>query len=137
MKRHIILFVILFLFHSSLGKGIAGDLVTIRFVEASNEEVGIDKGLEDIGSILKGQLPFKRYRLIDRSQCKLPAKKSIQLARGYHLKCQGKQEHLTIWVRHGKADLLHTTVALKDGKPLMLGGFPDSRGKLLLVLLAK
>ena len=137
MKRYIILCTTLFLLPTFLGNGIAGDLLTIRLVEASNDGDGIDKGLRDIGSILKGQLPFKRYRLIDRGRCKLPAKQSIGLARGYNVECQGNQEHLTIKVRHRKSELLTTTVALRDGKPLMLGGFPDRKGKLLLVLLTE
>ena len=131
-------FLFFFFLLGVLGKGMAGEVVTIRLVEASNGGGGVAKELGDVASILKGQLPFNQYRLVDRNQCKLPAaKRSIKMARGYGLECQGEQDNFTVKVRHKKSEILQTTIALKDGKPLMLGGFPDDKGKLLLILLAQ
>ena len=138
MKRYVFICMGLIVSHFLGGMSIvAGDLVTFRLVEASNEGEGITPGLNDVESILISQLPFKRYGLIDRAECKLPANQVIKMSRGYTINCNGKQENFTVKVNQGKAEILQTTVALKDGKPLMLGGFPSGKGKLLLILLVK
>ncbi len=137
MKRYAIVIFVVVLSQMWAMMSEAGELVTLRLVEASNTGDGVSPELKDVGSILKAQLPFKSYRLVDRGKCKLPADQSIGMSRGYRIRCTGVQDNFTIKIRQGKSEILQTTVALKDGKPLMLGGFPSNKGKLLLILLAK
>ena len=137
MTRKLIVLIAVMLSPLLQGKSVAGDVVTLRLVEASNSGVGIPSELKDVGSILAAQLPFDSYRLVDRAKCNLPANQMISMARGYTVQCAGIQDNLTITVRERKSEILQTTVALKDGKPLMLGGFPSNKGKLLIILLAE
>jgi len=128
---------ILLCYLGAFGNCLAGNSVSIRLVHASNSGEGVEKGLEDIGKILQSQLAFKKYEMVDRKSCSLPADKTIKMTFGYLVKCLGTQENLTINVSQKKKELLKTTVSLQDGKPLILGGFPGEGGKLLLILLAK
>ena len=118
-------------------QSVAGELMTLRLVEASNAGEGVTAEVKDVASILAAQLPFNSYRLVDRAKCKLPANQVVSMSRGYTVQCIGVQDNLTINVRERKSEILQTTVALKDGKPLVLGGFPSNKGKLLLILLAE
>ena len=115
----------------------AGETVSIRLVEASNNGEASSKQLDDVSSILKSQLSYKTYKLIDQKSCGLPAKGTIKMQKGFELECIGKQDNFSITVHKSGNKLLQTTLDLKSGKPLILGGFPSGKNKLLLVLLAQ
>ena len=135
MRRYAIVLITILLLLFLNATSIAGEFVTLRLVEASNTDGGVPPELKDVGGILRAQLPFTNYRLVDRGKCNLPANQTIRMSRGYNIQCTGTQDNFTVNVRQRKSEILQTTVAIKDGKPLMLGGFPSDKGKLLLILL--
>ena len=115
----------------------AGDRVSIRLVEASNNGSNISSKLQDVHSILQSQIAYKNYNLVGSTSCQLPADQTLKMAYGFKLKCSGKQQNFTLSVKQKKVELLKTTLNLKDGKPVVLGGFPHGKSKLLLILLVK
>ncbi|MFC1453435.1 hypothetical protein ACFLSJ_08850 [Verrucomicrobiota bacterium] len=112
---------------------LAGGSVSIHLVRASNTGGDSAKGLEDIVSALKGSLVYTSYSLIGKAQVSLPARHVERAMDGYSVVCTGVAEELIISVRHGDRQLLTTTVALHEGKPLVLGGLPDGNARLVLV----
>ncbi len=113
----------------------AGNTVQIRAVEASNKTSGVPAGLNDVASALKS-MSYKGYTLKGASALPLPASGSTGVA-GYTITCKGPQNSLKITVKKGRRQLLATTANLRDGKPLILGGFPSANGAMLLVLLVR
>lgn len=113
-----------------------GTTLSVRLVEASNNGAGVDPGLADVAGLLQGSLRFTRYRLVAQKRMRLPASQTVTLA-GYAVQCEGPQRGLRIRVRSKGTGLLDTTANLRDGKPLVLGGFPAKSGKLILVFLAQ
>ncbi len=114
----------------------SGQTVSVRLVRASNEEAGDTAGIEDVATILAGSLPFKNFRLVASAQTPLPAAARLQLG-SYTVACKGPQDKLAIAVSQGRNELLNTSVRLRDGKPLILGGFPDGEARMVLVFVAR
>ncbi len=120
---------------------IAGDLLTVRLVHASYETGATDNALADIEPALRNQLPltFKSYRMLDKRQIRLPAKTEQVLVNKLILRCEGPRQALRVMVDRQEdgatREVLHTTLSLEDGKPLVIGGFPGEDGRLLLVFL--
>lgn len=115
--------------------GMAGNTVLIRAVEASNQTSGIAAGLNDVASALQ-RMSYTGYVIKGTATLPLPAGGSTGVA-GYSVSCQGPQNGMTITVKHGGRQLLSTTANLRDGKPLILGGFPSGQGIMVLILLAR
>jgi hypothetical protein len=115
----------------------AAEALTIRLVRASNGDGGMSEGLGDLQGILSGNLPFNRFQLIDSQTVLLPASSTVQLAGGFAVRCNGRQTALSVAVSRQGRQALSTTISLERGKPLILGGFPDGDGKLLVVLVAR
>ena len=108
--------------------------LTARLVEASNTGDGTDASLRDIQRLLGSNLPFKDFHLVDQSTMRLPAEGVVPLRGGFLLRCHGIADRLAVtFERDGKV-LIQTELALSSGRPVVLGGFPCPRGKLLLVL---
>ena len=129
---------------------VAGDTLSIRLVEASNPRKGREgaaageraaqgapKGLEDIEDTLKQNLPFNTFALVDEQTMKLPASETANLARSFTVRCSGKQDALSVSLKRNKEELLSSVLSLRDNKPVILGGFPSDKGKLLVVLVAR
>lgn len=116
---------------------LAGDRVSVRLVEATNDGKGDGAGLEDVVKVLKKNLSYQNYALVSRTSIALPAKGDAQKVGGYSVICSGTQANLSILVKHGSKKLLQTTVKLDDGTPLVMGGFPSGKGKMVLVFVAE
>ncbi len=116
---------------------LAGETLSIRLVEASNEGPGNLDGIEDVIRILKKSSSHEHFALIASATQSLPAKGQTSKLRSLAIKCKGKQGNVTITVKSGRKQLLNTTVALKDGTPIVVGGFPSRKGKMILVFLAR
>ena len=112
----------------------AAEQVTARLVEASNAGGGTDASLRDVQRLLGGNLPFKDFRLVDQGTMRLPAAGAVPLRGGFLLRCRGIAERLGVTFEQGGKVLIQTELALSAGRPVVLGGFPCPRGKLLLVL---
>jgi hypothetical protein len=115
----------------------AGSELEIRQVAARKDGEGVGPGLQDIQTLLSENMPFKSYRLLASKKTPLPAAAEVGLAEGYSVACKGEQGNLDVVIRRKKAELLRTTATLRDGKPLILGGFPGADSSILIILLTK
>jgi hypothetical protein len=115
----------------------AADSLSLREVEASNDGSGVPAALQDVGKVLQSSVGFTGYRLLSSRTLPLPASGSVALQNGYTFKCSGPRENLEVLVTRGTEEILRTTASLRPGKPLVLGGFPGARGRVLLVLVVK
>jgi hypothetical protein len=115
----------------------AGSSLTVRLVEASNSGTGASAGLNDVVPVLKRSLAFSSYRLVASAGFRLPAVLQTRDVGGYSVTCMGSQERLEITVTRGGQVMLNTQVALRDGIPLILGGFPAGNGRHVLVFAAR
>ena len=115
----------------------AGNTLSMRLVEASNGDGGMDSSLNDVASALRGQLAFKSYRRVASGSVPLPANKNKASLSGYTITCSGPQNALAIKISKGRSNLVNTTVNLRDGRPLLLGGFPSKNGKMIVVFIAR
>lgn len=112
--------------------------LSVRLVEAANDREEVTPALRDVVPMLRNNLPFRRFTLLDQTTVKLPsAGHQAELAGGFLLRVQGSQDRLSVTLeRHGKVEI-QTVLSLQNGKPFVLGGFPLGAGKLLLVLVVR
>ncbi len=112
--------------------------LSVRLIEASNAEGGMDRALQDIAPLLRNNLPFKTYTLVDAQAVRLPSTgQALTLRGGYIVRCQGSLERLAVTVELNGRVLIQTEIALRPGAPMILGGFSGGRGKMLVVLVAR
>jgi hypothetical protein len=116
---------------------LAGPTLTIRLVDASNTGKGAGGGLEDVAQLLKENLPFNSFRLLANKSMPLPASGSVALSEGIQARCSGDQRNLSVVIERGRKVQIQSTVELRNGIPLILGGLPSDTGKLIVILLAK
>ena len=57
----------------------AGELLSVRLVEATNNGKSTDNELSDVASILSTQLSFDSYKVVDRKTLRLPAKQCFKM----------------------------------------------------------
>ena len=107
----------------------------VHMVQATNSGVAkIDSGLKSFEKLLKSNLPFKRFTLVDTKTVSLPAGKPIPL-KDYTLTCKGAASNLSISLSHKGRKVVNSNVKIEQGKPLIVGGFPDASDKNARVLL--
>jgi hypothetical protein len=114
---------------------LAADTLSVRLVEATNDGTGIDGRLRDVAAAF-GDLSFNSYRLVDAADFSIPAGQTRGMG-GYEVTCAGERKALVITVKLGRRELLNTTVSLRANKPLVVGGFPSPRGRMILVFVAR
>lgn len=136
MRRTVATIAVLLVSISALS-ATAGGTLSVRLVKAANEGADNPSGLQDVIEVLKRSLPYTKYSLVAGTNLSLPADGAERRLGRYSVSCSGGQGALSINVRHGGRELLNTSVSLRDNKPLILGGFPDAGGKLVLVFVAR
>jgi len=114
----------------------AGSELSIRLVEASEGARGGSLG-GHLSKMLPANLPFKQYDLLDSQSLALPASGSVTLKGGFMVTCSGGQQNLSVSLFRNNELLLTTLLNLQDDKPVVLGGFPGARGKVMIVLEAR
>ena len=115
------------------GNGVRAETLWIRLVKASNAAEETDSRLADVLPALAKSLVFKSYSLVAATTIELPASgREVRLG-VYSITCQGPARNLSIQIRHEDTPLLYTTVSLQEGKPVLLGGFPATDGRMILV----
>ena len=115
---------------------LAGERLSIRLVEASNDGKGA-AGVEDIAGMLRKNINYQSFALLGRGSMPLPAQNAASRIGAYTVTGSGPQNNLSIRVRKGGSEVLSTTVRLKDRTPLVVGGFPGGKGKMVLVFVAE
>ena len=119
------------------GAVLAGPTLTIRLVDANNSGQGAGGGLGDVAQLLRENLPFNSFRLLASQSMPLPANGSVSLAQGVQARCSGDQRNLSVVIERGRKTQIQSTVELRNGIPLILGGLPSDTGKLIVILLAR
>lgn len=118
------------------GAAFAGSTLSVRLVEASNAGQGMGVGLGDVSSLLLNNLPYKTFRLLTSRAMNLPANSAAALDLGIVVRCSGGQDNMKVVLERGDKKIM-TTVELRDGTPLIIGGLSSGQGKLIVILLAK
>ena len=109
--------------------------LTARLVEAGNQGEGVDAAIRDVAPLLKANLPYRQFRLLDRKRLALPGGGATELRGGYLLRCSGNPDRVSITMERGGKVLIQTVLSLAGGRPAVLGGFPSDRGGRLLVVI--
>ena len=111
---------------------------------ASDDPAPLDRRLERVEFQLRPLFRFQYYRHMGGSSAavNLPGTANIALGDGYHLEVrasgrEGKKVRAEVrWFR-GDQPLLSSGVNLQPGKPVILGGVPHDKGKLIVTLTAR
>lgn len=114
--------------------GAPAEQLWVRLAEASDETTQVAPELRDVASLLRDYLPYRAFDLLDSRRLELPASKSMRLAGGYLLRCRGSARELSVLLERDERVLVQTVLALREGRPFVLGGFPGPRGRVFLVL---
>ena len=109
------------------------DSLSIRMVQASQGS-GIDPGLQDVAALMKGNLAFSSFKLLESKTAPLPAPAPLLFAGKYKVTLQGLAGDLAITVTHGRKPVIKTHVKLHGRMPLVLGGIASRNGIILFVL---
>jgi len=129
---------ILFLGLMLMAEGVlAGSTLSVRLVEASNAGQGMGNGLGDVSPLLLNNLPYKTFQLLASRSMALPANSVASLNSGIVARCSGGQDNLSVVLERGGKKIMQTTVELRDGTPLIIGGLSAGQSKLIVILLAK
>lgn len=115
----------------------AGGTLAVRLVEAHNDRDGAADGLGDVAGVLRKNLQYRGFDLLGSGSIGLPADGQVGLPRGFRLECHGPQQALKVTVIRGGETLIDTTLNLRSGSPVVLGGFQSDRGRILLVLIVR
>lgn len=115
----------------------AGDSLVIRLVLAHNKSNKVHKGLSDVQKTLTKNLPYSGFDLQDQKRLPLPKGGRVEMRHNIKLTASGSQGSMTIRVRQKRNPFINTTLKLPDGKPVILGGIPAKRGRLLVVIVAR
>ena len=107
--------------------------LSIRMVQAGQGNE-IDPALQDIAALMRGNLAFSSFKLLESQETVLPASAPAILGKSYKVTLQGPADNLDITVSRGRTVLIKTHVVLHGSAPLVLGGIASRDGTLLFVL---
>ncbi len=124
----------------------AADTVTVDVgaVYASNHGTSIDPALAEIRGKLRSMFNYTSYRMVDRKrrslsvgetgEFELPDQRSM---RATPLPARGDKVRLFIRISEGPRNLLTTTLGLRRGGMVLVGGPPHQSGVLILIISAE
>ncbi len=107
--------------------------LSIRMVLAGQGS-DIDPRLQDVAALMKGNLAFSSFKLLDTKTVPLPSSGPVLFAGNYKVLLLGPGDNLDITVTHGRQTVIKTHVKLHGRAPLVLGGIASREGTLLFVL---
>jgi len=118
--------------------------VDVGAVYASNEGTSVDPALGTIRGKLQSMFNYTSYRMLDRKrrslsvgetgEFELPDRRSM---RATLLPARGDKVRLSISLSEGPRNLLTTTLGLRRGGMVLVGGPPHQSGVLILVISAE
>jgi hypothetical protein len=106
--------------------------LSIRMVNAG---IGteIDPSLKDVANLMRGNLAFSSFKLVESEIVNLPASAPVKM-KSYKITLTGPANNLDVVISHAGRTLVKTHVELKGHSPLVLGGFSARDGTILFVL---
>jgi len=118
--------------------------VDVGAVYASNEGASIDPALGTIRGKLQSMFNYTSYRMLDRKrrslsvgetgEFELPGRRTL---RATLLPAQGDKVRLSIRISDGPRNLLTTTLGLRRGGMVLVGGPSHQSGVLILLISAE
>ena len=118
--------------------------VDVGAVYASNEGTSIDPALGMIRGKLRSMFNYTSYRMLDRKrrslsvgeagEFELPGRRTM---RATPLSSRGNKVRLSIQISEGQRSLLTTTLGLRRGGMVLVGGPPHQSGVLILIISAE
>ena len=118
--------------------------VDVGSVYASNEGTSIDPALGTIRGKLRSMFNYTSYRMLDRKrrslavgetgEFELPGRRTM---RATPLPAQGDKVRLSIQISDGPRMLLTTTLGLRRGGMVLVGGPSHQAGVLILIISAE
>jgi len=118
--------------------------VDVGAVYASNEGASIDPALGTIRGKLQSMFNYTSYRMLDRKrrslsvgetgEFELPGRRTL---RATPLPAQGDKVRLSIRISDGPRNLLTTTLGLRRGGMVLVGGPSHQSGVLILLISAE
>lgn len=124
----------------------AADAVTVDVgaVYASNEGTSIDPALGTIRGKLRSMFNYTSYRMLDRKrrtlgvgetgEFELPDRRTM---RATPLPARGDKVRLSVRISEGSRNLLTTTLGLRRGGMVLVGGPSHQAGVLILIISAE
>ena len=124
----------------------AADTVTVEVgsVYASNEGTSIDPALGTIRGKLRSMFNYTSYRMLDRKrrslslgeagEFELPGRRTM---RATPLPARGDKVRLSVQISEGSRNLLTTTLGLRRGGMVLVGGPSHRAGVLILIISAE
>jgi hypothetical protein len=128
------------------GPSEAADTVTVDVgaVYASNEGASIDPALGTIREKLRSMFNYTSYRMLDRKRRSLSVGETGEfelpgrrMMRATPLPAQGDKVRLSIRISDGPRNLLTTTLGLRRGGMVLVGGPSHQDGVLILLISAE
>jgi len=118
--------------------------VDVGAVYASNDGTSVDPALGTIRGKLKSMFNYTSYRMLDRKRLTLPIGEAGEFElpgrrtmRATPLPAQGDKVRLSIRISEGQRNLLTTTLGLRRGGMVLVGGPPHQSGVLILIISAE
>jgi hypothetical protein len=115
----------------------------VMLIHASNEQAPMDRRLEKVEYQLRRMFKFEYYKHYGEASAvvNLPGETTLDLGHGMKLivKASGSDGKIRAEVNWKKGDTsaLNTTVALKRGQHVILGGVPHEGGTLIMTVVAR
>jgi hypothetical protein len=115
----------------------AAPTLLIRLVQASNSGgQGDDAALADVLPVLRNNLRFSVYKLLDSRRHALRHDFSLTLAQQFRIAgIEVAGSELTVQVFRGSEELLRTRLRLRPDRPVILGGFTHGDDVTLILVL--
>jgi hypothetical protein len=125
---------------------VAADMVSVDVgsIYASNDGTSIDPALGTIRGKLHSMFNYTSYRMLDRQrrslsvgeagEFELPGRRTM---RATPLPSRGDKVRLSVQISEGQRSLLTTTLGLRRGGMVLVGGPPHQSGVLILIISAE
>jgi hypothetical protein len=107
--------------------------LSIRLVLAGQGSQ-VDPALKDVASLVRGNLAFSSYKLLETASVPLPASGSVRMGKNFKVSLSGPASNLDVTVTQGASSVIKTRAVLRGRSPLVLGGIPSRDGTYLFVL---
>ena len=112
--------------------------IRVHFIAASTTDTPkTDERLSALLPLLKKNLPYNTFKLLDERVAALQASGTVNLSQNFILTLQDKGSgKVAVTISRDGKDALNTSAVLTAAnRPLVIGGFPDGAGANLLVVL--
>ena len=104
------------------------DTLRIRMIRASLDEAETPAELLDIVAMTRNTMAFKSFSLDAEETLPLPTSGGVRELKVYRVECSGDSEKLAVKITRRDRCIIRTEVAVRRGRPIVLGGFPARFG---------